>query len=139
MVAQGAVGVGGDALDNGEVLLGPRRMAPARPAAGATVYRGTGVRMSRAPHRPRPVSVTMTVVLAVVAALIAAWLVTLAQSRSSAAQTYPVGPVRLVVGFPAGGPVDIAARVIAPWLTERLGQPVIVENLSGESGNGVTS
>jgi tripartite-type tricarboxylate transporter receptor subunit TctC len=70
--------------------------------------------------------------------LAAAAIVTPALSRNSSAQTYPVRPVRLVVGFPAGGPVDIAARVIAPWLAERLGQPVIVENLSGKSGNGAT-
>jgi tripartite-type tricarboxylate transporter receptor subunit TctC len=51
------------------------------------------------------------------------------------AQTYPTRPVRIIVGFPQGGPVDIAAHVIAPWLTERLGQPFIIENRPGESGN----
>jgi tripartite-type tricarboxylate transporter receptor subunit TctC len=51
------------------------------------------------------------------------------------AQAYPSRPVRVVVGFPPGGPVDIAARVIGPWLSERLRQPFVVENLPGESGN----
>jgi tripartite-type tricarboxylate transporter receptor subunit TctC len=56
-------------------------------------------------------------------------------ARLARAQTYPTGPVRIVVGFPAGGAVDITARVISPWLSERLGQPFIVENHPGESGN----
>jgi tripartite-type tricarboxylate transporter receptor subunit TctC len=43
-----------------------------------------------------------------------------------------------VVGFPAGGPVDIAARILAPWLAERLGQPFVVDNQPGESGNSAT-
>ena len=51
------------------------------------------------------------------------------------AQAYPTRPVRIIVGFPQGGPVDIAARVISPWLSERLGQPFVVENHPGESGN----
>lgn len=59
-------------------------------------------------------------------------------SRVARAQTYPAAPVRIVVGFPAGGPVDIAARMIGPWLSDRLGQPFVVENLPGESGNFAT-
>jgi tripartite-type tricarboxylate transporter receptor subunit TctC len=54
------------------------------------------------------------------------------------AQAYPVRPVRVLVGFPQGGPVDIAARVISPWLSERLGQQFVVENRPGESGNTAT-
>lgn len=50
-------------------------------------------------------------------------------------QTYPTGSIRILVGFPAGGPVDIAARLISPWLSEQFGQPFVVENLPGESGN----
>jgi tripartite-type tricarboxylate transporter receptor subunit TctC len=60
--------------------------------------------------------------------------------RSSAMATsdYPAGPVRIIVGFPTGGPVDIAGRLIGEWLSERLGQPFSVDNKPGESGNAAT-
>ena len=51
------------------------------------------------------------------------------------AQSYPNRPIKLVTGFPAGGPPDIVARLIAPALSERLGQQVIVENKPGASAN----
>jgi tripartite-type tricarboxylate transporter receptor subunit TctC len=51
------------------------------------------------------------------------------------AQNYPVRPITLVVGFPAGGPNDILGRLIAEWLSARLTQPVTVENRPGSSGN----
>ena len=51
------------------------------------------------------------------------------------AQAYPLRPVRLIVGFPAGVAPDIFARLIAQWLSERLGQPFIVENRPGAGGN----
>jgi tripartite-type tricarboxylate transporter receptor subunit TctC len=51
------------------------------------------------------------------------------------AQAYPTHPIRLIVGFPAGGQVDIIARLAAQWLGERLGQSVVVENKPGAGGN----
>jgi tripartite-type tricarboxylate transporter receptor subunit TctC len=54
--------------------------------------------------------------------------------RAAAALDYPTRPLRLIVGFPAGGGTDIVARVMAQWLSGRLGQPVVVENKPGASG-----
>jgi tripartite-type tricarboxylate transporter receptor subunit TctC len=53
----------------------------------------------------------------------------------SRAQAYPTRPVRIVVGFAAGGATDIQARLMGQWLTDRLGQQFIVENRAGASGN----
>ncbi len=53
----------------------------------------------------------------------------------AAAQTFPARPVKLMLGFPAGSPPDVVARLIAPGISERLGQQVIVENKPGASAN----
>lgn len=50
------------------------------------------------------------------------------------AQSYPTRPITLIVGYPAGGSVDLVARVTAPELSKRLGQPVVIENLGGGGG-----
>ena len=55
-------------------------------------------------------------------------------SLAAEAQTYPARPLRIVLGFPPGGGIDLVARILAPRLTESLGQQVIVENRSGANG-----
>jgi len=68
-----------------------------------------------------------------------ALLAAAALPRGALALDYPARPVRVVVGFPAGGPSDILGRLIAQWLSERLGQPFQVENQPGNASNIATA
>ena len=60
------------------------------------------------------------------------WLCRLA---NAVAQTYPSRPITLIAPFPAGGPLDTIARIIAEPMREALGQPVVIENVAGAGGN----
>jgi tripartite-type tricarboxylate transporter receptor subunit TctC len=55
--------------------------------------------------------------------------------RAARAETYPTRPVRIIVGYPAGGVGDILARLLGQWLSERLGQPFVIENRPGAATN----
>jgi tripartite-type tricarboxylate transporter receptor subunit TctC len=61
-----------------------------------------------------------------------------AVSRIARAQAYPSRPVRIIVGFAAGGAPDILARLFGQWLSDRLGQPFVIENRTGAGGNVAT-
>jgi tripartite-type tricarboxylate transporter receptor subunit TctC len=65
--------------------------------------------------------------------LAATWL--LSGAVAASAQNYPSRPVRVVVGFPAGGPTDAIARIVAQKLSDNLGQQFFVENIGGAGGN----
>src|SRR5260370_13134392 len=56
-------------------------------------------------------------------------------TRIASAESYPSRPVHIIVGFPPGGATDITARLIGQWLSERLGQPFIIENRPGAGSN----
>src|SRR3954454_11025065 len=83
-----------------------------------------------APTRNCKESDTMRILVWVLASLLL-----LAGAAPSLAQGYPNRPVRVVVGFPAGGPTDIIARIVAQRLSDSLGQQFFVENIGGAGGN----
>jgi tripartite-type tricarboxylate transporter receptor subunit TctC len=58
-----------------------------------------------------------------------------AMPRTARAQSYPSRPVRIIVAFAPAGSSDIVARPMGQWLSERLGQPIVVDNRSGANGN----
>jgi len=62
-------------------------------------------------------------------------LIVLALALPASAQTFPAKPLRVICAFPPGGPVDVISRAISRELQTQLGQPVVVENRPGASGN----
>lgn len=77
----------------------------------------------------------MTVKIKIIAALIVALSVVPMTSGAVAQNAYPDHPIKVLVGYPPGGPVDIIARVVSDRLAEIWGKPVVVENVSGAGGN----
>ena len=67
--------------------------------------------------------------------LVASAAVLPAAARIASAQAYPTRPVRLIIGFNAGGAPDVVARLLCQWLSERIGQNFLVENRPGAGGN----
>jgi hypothetical protein len=96
------------------IVRRPRRRSTVRPVTGSVVYRGTGVKMSRVAHRPRPVSVKTTIVLAALAAMITVWLISLAQSRAADMSGTSVSGQLGVVQVQPGENLQRLAARIAP-------------------------
>ena len=53
----------------------------------------------------------------------------------ASAQSYPTKPIKYIVPFPPGGPLDVLSRILTPYLSESLGQPVVVENIAGANAS----
>src|SRR4051812_20373019 len=70
--------------------------------------------------------------LVFVAAALAA---TFAFAPAASADTYPSRPISMIVPFPAGGPTDVLARILAEAMRSTLGQPVVIENVTGAGGS----
>jgi tripartite-type tricarboxylate transporter receptor subunit TctC len=109
------------AHDRGNVRFVPKADIQ---AAFGYCWRASGVSPVKLPRR-RFLHLTVAVAAAAVSAF----------SRTASAETYPTRPVRLIAPFPPGGVVDLFSRLIAQPLSERLGQPVIVDNRAGAGGN----
>src|SRR4051812_31522728 len=73
--------------------------------------------------------------MAAVLQVVLAAVLLLGSVAAASAQGYPNRPVRVVVGFPAGGPTDVIARMVAQKLSDALGQQFFVENIGGAGGN----
>jgi tripartite-type tricarboxylate transporter receptor subunit TctC len=105
---------------------------PVRPALGMSFFREIANEASRAVNQPIRIMKLRRRQILHLAAAAAALAVT---EPTAKAQSYPTRPVRILVGFPPGGTTDIVARLIAHWLSERLGRQFIIENRSGASTN----
>ena len=81
----------------------------------------------------------MTALLRAVLCSLVLWAALATGAAPAAAADYPNRPVRWLIGFAAGGPVDIVARIMSQWLSEHFGQQFVVENRSGSGGNLATA
>jgi tripartite-type tricarboxylate transporter receptor subunit TctC len=74
-------------------------------------------------------------ILRIVRFSLASALILVSTVLPSAAADYPNRPIRFLIGFTAGGPVDTVARIMGQWLSDRFGQQIVVENRTGSGGN----
>ncbi len=77
----------------------------------------------------------MTPAKAAIAAMVAAAIATFTGAAPAAAQVYPTRPITIVVPFAAGGPTDVLSRVLGERIRAALGQPVLIENVTGAGGS----